>query len=712
LSDSKTLVISVNNTAPSVKITSPNNNAQYTLLGASQLNLKANVTDNDLTGMQYAWQVTLRHNNHEHPEPINTQQNPTVQISPVGCDGDTYYYLICVKITDNGGLTAKDSVKIYPNCNSQNLNVTNLLATSQNNAVALQWTSPIVPFDEVMLVAKASSGFTTSPSGTAYTADANFTGNGTAFEGGKVLFKGIGNNVTVTNLVGGTKYFFRAFTRKGTSWTGGVETSATPTSPITQQLGCLKGSYFNNITLTGTPVVVRAESSINYDWGTAAPVTGINADNFSVRWEGTIIPNVSGTYTFSVTGDDGIRLWVNNQLLVDKWIDQGATTYNAKINLTATVNVPVKVEYYERSGGATAKLFCTAPNQTSKVAAFTACPLPANFSATKCYRFTAAHSGKVMEVVGNSTKNDAAIQQNTWASTKAQVWRIKAVDATYYRIMNGNSGKALEMPKSSTVDGTVFQQNTYNSTTNQQFKFETIGSNFNVSVRHSGKYLDVNGASIANNATIIQWPKNGGTNQQWTVGEVGCPSGTVALVSSRIYSAEGYREGRKGIITWVSNASDADYFNVEKLNKNGDFEILDVVNAKPVTEFADKNYYSFTDNQTNDGENIYRVTLIIDSDTPPQYSNLVTLNFRTLNDFVLYPNPANDFVDVDLVPYEQLPVLMTVIDVSGREVRFSSIERAKKTHRVNLEGLMSGQYILRIHTEGKRDITRLFNITR
>jgi glucose/arabinose dehydrogenase len=715
LSDVKTLVISVNNTAPSVRITTPNANAQYSLTNATQYTLNSNVTDNDAAGMQYAWQVTLRHNTHEHREPVVNQQSPTVQISPVGCDGETYYYMIEVKVTDNGGLTARDSVKVYPNCNSQNLNISGLSATAQTNAVAVKWTNPVIPFDEIMVVAKEASGFITSPNGTAYTANANFTGNGTAFEGGKVAYRGTGATATVTGLTAGKKYFFRVYARKGTSWTGGVETSATPTGtttpPPTQQLGCLRGSYFTNANLSGTPTVVRPESSINYDWGVNAPVAGIPVDNFSVRWEGTIIPNVSGTYTFSITGDDGVRLWVNNQLLVDKWFDQGATTYNANINLTLNAAVPIKVEYYERTGGATAKLFCTAPNQASKVAAFSACPI-ANFSATKCYRFTAAHSGKVMEVAGNSTKDGAVVQQNAWAGTKAQVWRIKAVDATYYRILNGNSGKALEIPKSSTADAAAFQQKTYGGSTNQQFKFEPNSGNFNVAVRHSGKYLDVYGAYLTNATALIQWPKNSGTNQQWTVGEVGCPSGTVALLASQIYSADGYREGRKGIVTWVSNASDADYFMVEKLDKNGDFATLDVVNAKPVNEFSEKNYYSFADNQTSDGENVYRVTLVTDDNTPPQYSNLVNLNFKAMADFTLFPNPSSEYVDVDLVPYEELPVLLTVIDASGREVRFSSVERAKKTHRVDLEGLTNGSYVLRIHTVGKRDVTRVFNITK
>jgi len=77
------------------------------------------------------------------------------------------------------------------------------------------------------VAAKASKGFLTNPSGTNYIASADYNGAGTPFEGGKIVYKGNGQSVTVTNLVDGMKYYFRVFTRVGNSWTGGVEISAT-----------------------------------------------------------------------------------------------------------------------------------------------------------------------------------------------------------------------------------------------------------------------------------------------------------------------------------------------------------------------------------------------------------------------------------------------------------------------------------------------------
>jgi Ricin-type beta-trefoil lectin domain-like/Secretion system C-terminal sorting domain len=310
-----------------------------------------------------------------------------------------------------------------------------------------------------------------------------------------------------------------------------------------------------------------------------------------------------------------------------------------------------------------------------------------------------------------SLLDGAKVQQYSYNSGKNQVWRVKSIDATYYRIMSGNSGKAIDIKGASQADGANLVQYDYGNKANQQFKFEASSGYYFISARHSGKYLTVSGNSTALKANIVQAPKNGATSQQWTVSSVTCPVGTIALLASQIYTVDGYREGKKGIITWVSNASDADYFMVEKLDKNGDFETLDVVNAKPLNDFSPTNYYSHTDNKTFEGENTYRITLVSDN-APPQYSSLINLNFKTAMDFTLFPNPSSDYVDIDLKPYEDRAVLLNIVDASGREVRSLSIEKAGKTQRIELDGLPNGQYILRIHTTGKRDVARLFNITK
>jgi hypothetical protein len=119
-----------------------------------------------------------------------------------------------------------------------------------------------------------------------------------------------------------------------------------------------KGEYFNNKELSGSPSMVRDDgtSSLNFDWGTGSPSTscGLGVDSFSVRWTRTVNFG-GGSYQFTVTADDGVRLWIDNQLVLDKWILQGATTYPIPISLSAG-NHTLKMEYFENTGGAVAKL--------------------------------------------------------------------------------------------------------------------------------------------------------------------------------------------------------------------------------------------------------------------------------------------------------------------------------------------------------------------
>jgi len=116
-----------------------------------------------------------------------------------------------------------------------------------------------------------------------------------------------------------------------------------------------KGEYFNNTSLSGTPALTRDDSQINFNWAANSPAAGaVNVDNFSVRWTRSLSLS-AGRYRFTMTVDDGARLWVNNHLLIDVWYDQAARTYVGEIDLPSG-NIPVKLEYYERGGLAVAQL--------------------------------------------------------------------------------------------------------------------------------------------------------------------------------------------------------------------------------------------------------------------------------------------------------------------------------------------------------------------
>ena len=111
-----------------------------------------------------------------------------------------------------------------------------------------------------------------------------------------------------------------------------------------------RAEYFANRTLTGTPLFTRCETAINNNWGNGGPGNGIPNDNFSVRWTGRF-NFTAGSRTFTTVSDDGVRLWVDNVLVINRWTDHGPTTDRATRTMTAGTH-DIKVEYYERTGGA------------------------------------------------------------------------------------------------------------------------------------------------------------------------------------------------------------------------------------------------------------------------------------------------------------------------------------------------------------------------
>ena len=108
--------------------------------------------------------------------------------------------------------------------------------------------------------------------------------------------------------------------------------------------------FYPNATLNGAPILTRHDSAVDFDWGCGAPAAGVPADDFSVRWTRTEWFD-SGTYRFYSRADDGFRLWVGNQLLVDAWHDQQGGWITRELYISGG-NYPIKAEYYEHQGGA------------------------------------------------------------------------------------------------------------------------------------------------------------------------------------------------------------------------------------------------------------------------------------------------------------------------------------------------------------------------
>jgi hypothetical protein len=95
---------------------------------------------------------------------------------------------------------------------------------------------------------------------------------------------------------------------------------------------------------------------VDFVWGAGSPAPAIAADTFSARWTGQVQPQFTQVYTFYTQSDDGVRLWVNGQQLVNNWTDHATTENSGTISLTAGQRYDIRMEFYENAGSATARL--------------------------------------------------------------------------------------------------------------------------------------------------------------------------------------------------------------------------------------------------------------------------------------------------------------------------------------------------------------------
>jgi hypothetical protein len=129
----------------------------------------------------------------------------------------------------------------------------------------------------------------------------------------------------------------------------------------------LRGEYFNTKDLSQR-VLIRLDPKIDFNWGGSSPDPSIDPDTFSIRWTGWIKPKVTGPHTFSVTTDDGVRVWIDGQLVINAWQDQATTLVSpTTVPLTAGTKVDIKVEYFENLGSAQIRLFWSAPGVPNEI---------------------------------------------------------------------------------------------------------------------------------------------------------------------------------------------------------------------------------------------------------------------------------------------------------------------------------------------------------
>jgi beta-glucosidase len=118
----------------------------------------------------------------------------------------------------------------------------------------------------------------------------------------------------------------------------------------------LRGEYFANNRLDGEPHLVRTDASVDFGWTLSSPARGIPYDWYSVRWTGTITAPAGGVQRLGVEGNDGYRLWVDGELVIDNWKKRSYGVHLAEVGFAGGSTHVIRLEYFESTGNARVKL--------------------------------------------------------------------------------------------------------------------------------------------------------------------------------------------------------------------------------------------------------------------------------------------------------------------------------------------------------------------
>ncbi|XWW44991.1 hypothetical protein JYG30_19970 [Fibrella sp. USSR17] len=163
----------------------------------------------------------------------------------------------------------------------------------------------------------------------------------------------------------------------------------------------LTGDYFDSFDLSGAIKMTRIDATINFNWGEASPGGGVNVD-FSTRWTGQIEAPVAGNYVIQSNNDDGTRIWIDGNLIINDWNGHGATIMTGSINLSAGKH-EIKYEYVDFGGGGNAYLGWQIPGQSG----FSIVPKDRLYPTAGSARMASLSASSAEEPVWNTFPNPA-----------------------------------------------------------------------------------------------------------------------------------------------------------------------------------------------------------------------------------------------------------------------------------------------------------------
>src|SRR6267154_2599085 len=177
-----------------------------------------------------------------------------------------------------------------------------------------------------------------------------------------------GNPSSYTTILGGIRKRFRGAKILTATGAPVTETSAVVlpsehlrTGGTNSQPG-LNAEYFDNVSLSGTPVLKRLDANVDFEWNNVSPGPGVPAGNYSVRWTGELVPPVDGDYRLGGSTDGGYRIYLDGKKFVDDSGPHSARTMTTLVHLQAGHAYPIRMEYFHTWWEATARLLWLPPD--------------------------------------------------------------------------------------------------------------------------------------------------------------------------------------------------------------------------------------------------------------------------------------------------------------------------------------------------------------
>jgi hypothetical protein len=287
-----------------------------------------------------SWHIDFHHDDHTHPALENLVGEGGAFVVPrVGETNDNVWYRIHLTATDSEGLTRNISTDVLPR-------KVNFVVASDPPGLVLNADGKSVTTPATITSVEGILRVVSAPE--------------FAVQNSRVML--------FRNWAGGWNDLSFPF------YAGSADTIRAQFLPIDLSIGNgigLLGHYFErgaNDGFDGQPKLIRIDSTLNFDWDLGSPAPGIlRADNFLVRWSGKVQAPLDGPYTFYASTDDGVRLWVDNRLIIDQWVPRAETESAAVVELAQGRKYEIRMEYFEAGGHATAHLRWSAPGIPKQV---------------------------------------------------------------------------------------------------------------------------------------------------------------------------------------------------------------------------------------------------------------------------------------------------------------------------------------------------------